>query len=284
MADIRNPAPVRVDTLSRSPVESISGIWKFTRPPGGWHRTRSLPGHLLHLVTRGSYRLRTNGREYTIHTSDLIYYHETEDVEWLGNSETVEFISVGFMAPALAPLPLEQRVFRSSPPIRAAFARLHTASLLPPGLDRTLTGHAALLDILRRIPRWDGQPRSAPEGAGRSWWDLENILRQRRQFRAGLPELCQMAAMSRATLVRACRTATGTSPMQRLRDLRMAEAHGLLHCSTLNVGQVAKYLGYPRIHEFSREFARYYGHPPSQQRVVRPASCRNSLQIHPRRV
>ena len=264
MAAKHQPDPAQTDTTSQSPVESISGIWNFIREPGGCHRARSLPGHLLHLVTRGSYRLRTNGREYAIGTGDVIYYHETEDVEWLGNKETVEFTSVGFMAPALAPLPLEQRVFRAAPPIRAAFARLLESSLLPPSLTRTLAGHAALLDILRRIPGWGEQPRIVPDHSSRSWWMVEHALRKRRQFRAGLPELCQLGGMSRATLVRACRSATGTSPMRRLRDLRMAEAYGLLQFSTLSIGQIAAYLGYPRIHEFSREFAHACGHPPSR--------------------
>jgi AraC-like DNA-binding protein len=250
--------------LVRAPVEGISGVWKFAREPGGPHRARSLPGHLLHLVTAGAYRLRTNGREYAIRSGDVIYYHETEEVEWLGNAETVMFISVGFLAPGLAPLPLDRRVFRSSAAVRAAFARLYAASLMPRVTARAVAEHAALLDILRRIDGWADSGPPEPEGAARTWWEIENGLRARRQFRAGLTELCRLAHMSRATVVRVCRAATGTSPMRRLRDLRMAEAQGLMRFSSLNVGQVADYLGYPRIHEFSREFARYHGHPPSR--------------------
>jgi AraC-like DNA-binding protein len=42
----------------------------------------------------------------------------------------------------------------------------------------------------------------------------------------------------------------------------MAEARGLLSYSTLNVTQTAAYLGYSRMHEFSREFSGYFGHTP----------------------
>jgi transcriptional regulator GlxA family with amidase domain len=53
--------------------------------------------------------------------------------------------------------------------------------------------------------------------------------------------------------------------MRRLRELRLAEAQGLLRFSTLSVSQVAEYLGYPRVHEFSREFSRRMGRPPSRR-------------------
>ena len=42
----------------------------------------------------------------------------------------------------------------------------------------------------------------------------------------------------------------------------MAEARGSLKFSTLNISQVAGYLSYPRIHEFSREFRRLCGQSP----------------------
>jgi AraC-like DNA-binding protein len=54
--------------------------------------------------------------------------------------------------------------------------------------------------------------------------------------------------------------------MRRIQTVRMEEARGLLLFSTLNVTQVAEYLGYPRLHEFSREFSQYFGAPPSRVR------------------
>jgi AraC-like DNA-binding protein len=261
--------PVVPEPITPPPVEGITGVWRFSREPGGHHRARSLPGHLLHLVLEGSYRLRTNGREYDIKPRDVIYYHETEEVEWLGNAGRVTFYSVGFLASALEPLPAERRVFPSSKPIRAAFDRLHAAALLPRDARRTLGIYAALLAVLAEIDWW---PRPAPEAAAEGadlWWRLERLLREKRRFRSTIDELAAEAGCSRASVVRACRAATGASPMRRLRDVRMAEARGLLGFSTLNVGQVAAYLGYPRIHEFSREFLGCCGHPPSAAR--RPA-------------
>ena len=78
-----------------------------------------------------------------------------------------------------------------------------------------------------------------------------------------LKELCKIAGYSKSTIIRSCKKVTGGTPMQRIQKLRMEEAKGLLSIAQLNVSQVADYLGYPRIHEFSREFSKYFGKPPS---------------------
>ena len=48
------------------PIESITGIWEFKRPSYFKYMCYSLSGHLLHLVTKGSYVVKINGREYSI--------------------------------------------------------------------------------------------------------------------------------------------------------------------------------------------------------------------------
>ena len=78
-----------------------------------------------------------------------------------------------------------------------------------------------------------------------------------------MDDLANLTKSSRATVVRLCRAATGMSPVQRLRELRMDEARGLLLYSQRSVTQVARYLGFPEIHGFSREFSRHFGFPPS---------------------
>ncbi|MCD4825118.1 MAG: AraC family transcriptional regulator [Phycisphaerae bacterium] len=251
--------------IIRCPVESISGVWKFVRPPGHRSHTCSTPGHLLQLVLTGAYRLRTNEREYQVHAGDLVYYHETEEVWWLGNEEQVSFYSVAFQAPAVQPLAMDDRVFASDRPIRGAFEKLFTASHVADCPERDMRIYAALLTILERIEKRTGRSPDIPAG-GELWWKAERTIRQRRFFRPTLDDLAEMCLCSRASVVRACHKTTGSSPMQRVRRIRMAEARGLLMFSTLNVTQVAQYLGYQRLHEFSREFSRYFHTPPSRVR------------------
>ena len=249
----------------RCPLESISGIWKIKCPPRHYSRARSTPGHLLHLVLTGAYHLRTNEREYRICAGDVIYYHEVEEVRWLGNEEPVSFYSVAFQAPAVQPLPMDCRVLASDRPVRDAFDELFVASHILNLPERAMRTHAALLTVLWRIEKRIERASDMPAG-GELWWQIERIIRRRRLFRPTLDELAEICHTSRASVVRACQKATGNSPMRRVRQLRMAEAHGLLTCSTLNITQVAQYLGYPRLHEFSREFSRYFHTPPSHVR------------------
>lgn len=249
--------------LIRNPVEWISGIWKFRREPAGYRRSRSLPGHLLHLVLEGSYRLKTNGREYAVKPGDVVYYYETEEVEWLGNDEPVIFYSVGFMAPGIKPLQPDRRVFRSTASIRNAFDDLYASSVMDRTSGSALAAHSALLRIILEIDWWKQAEVSDVQSGAALWWRIERAVREKKQFKASLVWMSRVAGCSRATVVRACRAATGQSPIHRLRAIRMEEADGLLRYSTLNVTQVADYLGYTRVHEFSREFSGYFKRTPS---------------------
>jgi transcriptional regulator GlxA family with amidase domain len=76
--------------------------------------------------------------------------------------------------------------------------------------------------------------------------------------------------MSTRTTNRACKAATGVSPVQRLRDLRMTHARGLLQHTDLPVTEVAFRVGYARVQEFSRDFRKRYGHTPREARRAVP--------------
>lgn len=246
-----------------SPVERITGIWKFVRSSHARSTARSLPGHLLHLVEAGSYHLKTNAREYDIHAGDVIYYHESEEVECKGTGEVVEFCSVGFFAPLFAPLPLDMRVFASNKLIRRGFSELLSVSAVTDQPRRSILAHGALLKILAEIEQKCKQPY-IPQKTQELWWSVEEELRRQQHFRPTLHELAIIAKCSAATISRSCKKTTGKSPISRIRQLRMAEARGLLRFSTLTVTQVALYLGYSRLHEFSREFSRFFKTPPSK--------------------
>ena len=271
------------------PVTRITGVWRFTRAPRWSSHCRSTPGHLLHLVTAGSYSLQTNDRRYEIRRGDIIYYHEYEEVACIGNDQPVEFLSAGFLAPGLAPLPLDRRVFPASPALRRQFHRLYAATACVNDTERGLAMFAALTALLstlfatpataatekRGTDNLPGGRRSARPGnrppAGRDteiWWMIEQELRRARQFRTPLAELAGIGSTSPATVVRSCRRATGQSPLQRQRRLRREEARGLLRHSTLGIAEIARHLGYPRIHEFSREFRRLTNTTPRQWRAA----------------
>ena len=256
--DTRYDPPV---SLTPCPVETITGFWRFVRKPNFHWRGRSLPGHVVQLVVSGSYRLITDGRTYDIRQGQVTCYHGPENIEWVDNDTEVILFSIGFLAPQIEPPPLNVRVIRSTASIRRSFYKLQKASLVTEDKQRALGMHAALLDILHQI----NSLRVHVPQAGQShapWWTIESQLREQKLFRPTLHGLSALAGRSTASVVRLCRRATGLSPLQRVRAIRMEESRALLMCSDLNVSQIAEYLGYPRVHELSRDFKRYFGVPP----------------------
>lgn len=260
-------------TFLPAPVDAIVGIWKFGKPPFFNTVTHSTPGHLLHWVAQGHYTLTTNGRAYKVRAGDLVYYHESEEVKWTGEASRVVFYSVGFLAPQFEPLPVTQRVIRMDATTGKRFRQLH--ALWTGSHNRAFAVHAHLnliLDSLSRRVQNTSTP-TLPEATA-PWWRAETALRAKRLFRPSVAELATLAGIGRGALFRACRAATGTTPMGRIRKLRLEEACGLLEFSHMNISRIADYLGYPRVHEFSREFAASFGQSPRayrRQMVFKPA-------------
>lgn len=75
-------------------------------------------------------------------------------------------------------------------------------------------------------------------------------------------ELAQMAHMSIPTFHHHFKATTGTSPLQYLKELRLIRARQLLQAGGA-VKTVAHDVGYDSASQFSREFRRFFGAPPS---------------------
>jgi AraC-like DNA-binding protein len=239
-------------------------MWRFEREPGPDTEAYSTPGHLFHLMREGAYHLTTNGREYRVSAGDLVYYYGNEEVTCHWDGGRVEMLSLAVDAPGLAPLPLEERVRQASDEVQRHFLELYSLHRNPDGEGTRLELFASLHSLLARIGfQSTSTARSTSKGG---WTEVESLLQREGRFRVSLDELSALAHRSRASLVRDCRAATGMSPQKRLQVLRMGEARGLLNFSPLRIREIAEHLGYPRQHEFTREFSRYFGHPPTAHR------------------
>lgn len=247
-----------------APIEAVVGVWKFVRPPHLKTVAHSLPGHLLHWVAKGSYILKTNGREYRVKAGDFIYYHESEEVIWTGDASRVVFYSVGFLAPRYQPLPIAHRVIRADASMKTSFLRLY--KIWGGGsIQNQFEIHALMNSMLNVLEQnaWS-QPSQSQATTDSPWWRAEAGIRERRLFRPSLSDLAKLAGVGRSVLIRSCKKATSMTPMQRIRDIRMEEARGLITFAHMNFSQIADYLGYPRVHEFSREFSTFHGKSPSE--------------------
>lgn len=233
----------------------------------------SQPGHLMQLTIEGNTDHEVGGRRYRIGRGDLIWYHEDELVRIRVHSAPWRFYTVNFLAPNLPPPPFERRVLQSTPAIRQDFSTLleeWRCSTRSP-LVRELLVHSAMAGLLARIREILDQGGWQPYGMdepSRLWWDLESKLRQDLSKAINLTVMEQMARRSAATIARSCRAAVGIPPMRRVKEIRMSLARGLVLHSDLRLSEIAERLGYPRPHEFSRDYRKHFGKAPRQDRVV----------------
>jgi transcriptional regulator GlxA family with amidase domain len=97
---------------------------------------------------------------------------------------------------------------------------------------------------------------------------LEVHLRDRYDLEA----LARRFNVSSRTLLRRFKAETGATPLERLQDLRIAEAKRLLEGTRLGVAQIAERVGYLDLSTFSRLFARKTSTTPAAyRRRFRPA-------------
>jgi len=202
----------------------------------------------------------TNRRSYDIDSGSVIYYHEQEEVKNYYPEDTV-FYSVAFTAPGLPPLALSRRVFKTENDVADIFAKLYEIYTAK-SPNSNLCLFTLLLELLKRLGFTESE-LPAYSSREKLWYQIESWIRQKRKFRTGIPDICEQFNVSPATLHRICRDSSEKSVGKRVQQMRMEEAKALLMFSGLNVSETAQYLGYPRIHEFSREFSAYFKQTPS---------------------
>lgn len=247
-----------------SPIDSIVGAWKFTKPPHHRDRRPSLPGHLLHYIVSGSYTLQANHREYRVGPGDIIYFYESEETIWKGGPESVTHYSIAYLAGRIPPLPVENRVFRATGNQRKLFCRIHETGLKPPGYPRNFKIYSLLLELLSGIYE-NARPETGASGTG-AWWEIERTIREKRLFRAGMDDLIRISGRSYTSLHRLSKSLFGRPPLERIREIRMEEARGLLIWTSQSITEIAAGLGYDNVSDFSRAFAARGGIPPNKFR------------------
>lgn len=81
-----------------------------------------------------------------------------------------------------------------------------------------------------------------------------------------LEELAKLEGVSKSSLVRFFREATGMSPLEYLIHLRLQKAVGLFYVQSLNLTQIAFSVGFNDSNYFSRQFKKKFGVSPRNYR------------------
>jgi AraC-like DNA-binding protein len=133
--------------------------------------------------------------------------------------------------------------------------------VLAPMLEREI--HYRLLQgpqggLLRQAARADSRLSQVRQAIG---W-----LRSHYQRPIRIEALADLAGMSPASFHRHFRAATAMSPLQYQKSLRLQEARRLL-IANADAGRAGYAVGYESASQFSREYTRMFGAPPSRDAV-----------------
>lgn len=79
-------------------------------------------------------------------------------------------------------------------------------------------------------------------------------------------KLAEKANMSVSSFHHHFKNVTGSSPLQYLKQLRLLKAQMLVNQGVLSVGQIGFEVGYKSVHQFSRDYKRYFGSPPTKDK------------------
>lgn len=252
-------------------VSEITLIDQIERHEMGKFTSQSLPGHLLHVCTAGEVEQQAGGVTQHFGAGDAIWYFENEPVQGRVLQSPWVFYTVSFRAPSLLPPPLSQRVRHVDEDVAFEMRRLVAAwrDLDAPSGQRHLLIYSILLAIISKLLPAESQQHRMDD-ATQQWWELEATLRAHLDQPIDLSLLQQLSGRSQRSVTRACRLATGMSPMKRVKLVRLNYARGLAQLSELSMTEIAMRVGYSRVQELSRDYHAHFGCTPTQDRQSGP--------------
>ncbi len=110
--------------------------------------------------------------------------------------------------------------------------------------------------MLRSLIRHDSNASAIARAIGH--------IRGNMRARIEIPDLARRVGMSVSSFHKQFRTVTSTTPLQYQKELRLIEARRLLQRGGASVTSAALDVGYESASQFSREYARKFGAPPSR--------------------
>ncbi|MGI9240248.1 MAG: AraC family transcriptional regulator [Verrucomicrobiales bacterium] len=257
------------------PIERIVLIDEVTRQEALPFQSTSTPQHLIHVTLSGEVKQSAAGQIEHFRGGDVIWYHEAEPVKGEILRAPWRFITIGFTAPGLSPPAADRRVLpcgTKTIPLAQQLLQIWRDETQAP-VERALLCTGRLVELLLDFaPVSDlvEHDRNSSAGGREHWWQVENALRLHLDAKISLSEIADLAGISKRSTNRNCKAATGMAPVQRLRELRMNHARGLLQHTDLPITEVAYRVGYTRVQEFSRDFKKRYRQTPREARKAEP--------------
>lgn len=248
--------------MVHSLLDNINYVWYYEWPPRHTAFTLSPEGHTLQYLASGGYSLELKSTDYSVREGDIVYYSSLEPHRYTGSGEFVAMYSINFSAPGLFTLDPGERVIHDSEEMAEDFRTIYEAFHSPEDTLKSLEAFYSLSKILQKVYSVKTKTSSLREGY--RWRKIETFIKTEHKFKIKPAELSSMFSLSSSSLYRICKKTTGKSPGKQIREIRMNEALNLLKYTGMNISEIASYLNYSRVHEFSRDFSSFTGMSPTE--------------------
>jgi AraC-like DNA-binding protein len=242
----------------------------------------SMSGVLLAVLVQGTKRLVVGDQVHLYRPGDYLIASVDLPVSGHFVDATPETPALG-MALVLEPQVIADLLPHAGLPRPAGAVPGIAVGALTDGLIDSLTRLVSLLDhpqdravlapLVKREIFWrllTGDQGAAVRQLGLPGSNLSHVTRAARWIRENyaepfrVEELARLAGMSESGFYRHFQTVTALSPIQFQKQIRLQEARLLLAGRPRDITAVAHRVGYDSASQFSREYRRQYGVPPSQ--------------------
>jgi AraC-like DNA-binding protein len=248
---------------------------------------RTMPSELEHTVVQPLVCLVLQGCKQVNLASGVRSYAAGNTMIVTGNVPTMSRISKASVATPYLALAFDLDIsvitdlVVSAPELHASLTPQDTSAELDDALRRLVL----LLDrpesltvlkdgLIREIHHWlllgrqgqDIRHLGSPDSHARRIARAVAILRANYPKPVQIERLAEAAGMSRSGFHQHFRAITSLTPLQFQKQLRLIEARRLIVSSGKILSQVAFDVGYESTSQFSREYARMYGKPPSREK------------------
>lgn len=252
-------------------IQRVVLVDRLLRPEVKTFESYSLPGQTIQLMISGRVRQEVDGRDQDYEPGAAIWYNQNELVRTEMIEAPWDYYTVNFFAPTIIPPPYEHRLKHVGTEVVEVFDRLLRAwrDVSAGPMLRHMRTHSALLDLLGALLPEPGSPYRI-DPATELWWNLESRIRADLSRPLDLHVIQKLTGRSLRTIIRSCHCAVNMPPMQRVKQLRLSMARGLVLYSDLTFTEIARRVGYARGQEFSRDYHKEFDITPSKDRARGP--------------
>lgn len=247
------------------------------------HRLSAVYEPMINLILTGSKSMTIGGR--TWHYNPATYFVMSVDLPAVGKVFPDEVTHAPYLAVSLTPSPEIIADLLDSIPSTGTVSLYHSGFSVAPVTQELLDAWLRMLSLIKKPDEiaalapayereilfrvmqgplgWMLQDIATPDTHLARIYTTINWIKKNYMQTIRVEELAEMAALSVSAFHRHFRAITALSPVQYQKQIRLMQARLRLFTSGENIMTVALSVGYQSHTQFSREYARQFGLPPS---------------------